>query len=163
MRGVLAAAVVALSVGAPTLVTAQSAATTPASQDAVAAASPLVVEAQALMANYAAVILAGDHAGIAALYEPEGAWIVHAGEARFLAHDAIARRYAEHWEAPVAFEWRDLTYVPSGEDSITVIGRFLWTVAAGQEAELLSYHGLFVRRDGRLLIRVEDEALVPAD
>jgi hypothetical protein len=55
--------------------------------------------------------------------------------------------------APAAFEWRDLVFIPSGEDAITVIGRFVWTSADGTP-DLISYHGQFVREDGELRILV---------
>lgn len=135
----------------------------PAVAAAQTAAGPAVVaEAQAFMEGYARDLLAGDRAAIAARYDRSGAWMVHAGQARLMPYDAIARRYAEQWSPPTAFEWRDLVFVPSSDDAITVIGRFLWTDESGS-ADLLSYHGQFAREDGELRILVEDEALVPAE
>jgi hypothetical protein len=122
----------------------------------------VVAEARAFMGGYARDLLAGDRAAVAARYDRSGAWIVRAGEARLLPHDALVQRYAERWTPPAAFEWRDLNFIPSGPDAVTVIGRFVWT-AEGQTSRLVSYHGQFVREDGELRILVEDETPVPAE
>lgn len=125
-----------------------------------AVAEPAIaVDARAFMVGYARDLLAGDRAGIAARYDSGGAWMVHAGHARLFPHERIARLYAEDWSPPAAFEWRDLVFIPSGEDAVTVVGRFVWT-SAGEEPALIAYHGQFVRQDGQLRIRVEDETPV---
>lgn len=125
-----------------------------------AVAEPAItVEARDFMAGYARDLLDGNRAGIAARYDRQGAWMVHAGQARFIAHDRITRRYAEDWNPPSAFEWRDLVFIPSGEDAVTVVGRFVWT-STGEEPALIAYHGQLVRQDGQLRIRVEDETPV---
>jgi hypothetical protein len=143
---------VALLISAPAVAMAQSASE--------AAAEPtIIIEARDFMAGYARDLLAGNRAGIAARYDRQGAWMVHAGQARLIAHDSIVRRYAEDWDAPSAFEWRDLVFIPSGVDSVTVVGRFVWT-STGEEPAQIAYHGQFVRQDGQLRIRVEDETPV---
>jgi hypothetical protein len=147
MRALVLAAVLLMS--SPALAAAQT------------AEPAIVAEAQAFMDGYARDLLAGDRTAIASRYDRDGAWMVHAGETRLMPHDAIARRYAERWSPPAAFEWKDLVFVPSGPDAVTVIGRFVWTSEG--ETALLSYHGQFVREDGELRILVEDEALVPAE
>lgn len=135
--------------------------TSPALATAQTAEPDIVVEARAFMEGYARDLLAGDRAAIAGRYDRDGAWMVHAGETRLIPHDAIARRYAEQWSPPAAFEWKDLVFIPSGPDAVTVVGRFVWTSEG--ETGLLSYHGQFVRENGELRILVEDEALVPAE
>ncbi|MFN3668726.1 MAG: hypothetical protein ACK4VY_05420 [Brevundimonas sp.] len=128
-----------------------------------AAAEPAIaMEARAFMAGYASDLLAGDRAGIADRYDRQGAWMVHAGQARFFPHDQIARLYADGWGPPSAFEWRDLTFIPSGDDAVTVVGRFVWT-SEGEPPAVIAYHGQFVRQDGQLRIRVEDETPVAPD
>lgn len=122
----------------------------------------IVVEARAFMESYARDLRAGDRPAIASRYDRSGAWMASAGQARLISHDVIARRYAEDWSPPSAFEWRDLVFIPSGESAITVIGRFVWTSADGTP-DLISYHGQFVREDGELRILVEDETPVPAE
>ena len=122
----------------------------------------VVAEARAFMDTYARELIAGDRAAVAARYDRSGAWMVRSGVARRMAHDAIVQRYAERWRPPAAFEWRDLTFIPSGEDAVTVVGRFVWT-AEGREPELVSFHGRFVREDGELLILVEDETPVSGE
>lgn len=148
----------ALALAVLLLVSAPDGAAAQTAPEAVAEAA-IVVEARAFMAAYARDLLAGDRAAIAARYDRQGAWMVHAGRSRFIAHDSIARRYAEDWDAPSAFEWRDLVFIPSSEDAVTVVGRFVWT-SAGEAPALIAYHGQFVRQDGQLRIRVEDETLV---
>ena len=151
----------ALALVALLLVSAPAAAVAQTAPEAVAEAA-IVVEARDFMASYARELLAGDRAAIAGRYDRQGAWMVHAGQSRFIAHDRIARLYAEDWEAPSAFEWRDLAFIPSGQDAVTVVGRFVWT-PAGEEPLLIAYHAQFVRQDGQLRIRVEDETPVAAE
>lgn len=151
----------ALALAALLVVSTPAAAVAQTAPEAVAEAA-IVVEAREFMASYARDLLAGDRAAIAARYHRQGVWMVHAGQSRFFAHDSIARRYAEDWDAPSAFEWRDLVFIPSGEDAVTVVGRFVWT-PAGEEPVLIAYHGQFIRQDGQLRIRVEDETPVAAE
>ena len=149
MRALVLAAVLLMT--SPAMAAAQ----TPAEPD-------IVVESRAFMESYARDLLAGDRPAIAGRYDRSGAWMASAGQARLISHDVIARRYAEDWSPPSAFEWRDLVFIPSSEDAITVIGRFVWTSADGTP-DLISYHGQFVREDGGLRILVEDETPVPAE
>lgn len=142
---------------APNLAMAQEAAPAP-----VQAEAPIVAEARALMDRYATALSNGDRAGIADLYSRDGAWIFWEGQGRYRTHDAIARRYAEQWSPPAAFEWRDLIFVPTSPDTITVGGGFLWT-APGQPPQPAFYHGQFVREDGVLRIQIEHEGRVPAE
>lgn len=148
----------ALVLTAALLVSAPAAAMAQSAPEAVAEPA-IVVEARDFMAGYARDLLAGNHAGIAARYDRQGAWMVHAGQARLIPHDRITRRYAEDWTPPSAFEWRDLVFIPSGEDAVTVVGRFVWT-STGEAPALIAYHGQFVRQNGQLRIRVEDETPV---
>lgn len=147
---------IALAVSVPGMAQAQDAAR--------AVAEPAIAaEARAFMADYARDLLAGDRAAIAARYDPQGAWMVRAGQARFVAHARISQLYAgEDWQAPAAFEWRDLVFIPLGDDAVTVIGRFAWT-SADQETGIVAYNAQFVRHEGGLRIRVEDETPVAPD
>ena len=149
MRALVLAAVLLMT--SPAMAAAQ----TPAEPD-------IVVEARAFMESYARDLLAGDRPAIAGRYDRSGAWMASGGRARLISQDVIARRYVEDWSPPAAFEWRDLVFIPSGENAITVIGRFVWTSADGTP-DLISYHGQFVREDGELRILVEDETPVPAE
>ncbi|RZJ05824.1 MAG: nuclear transport factor 2 family protein [Brevundimonas sp.] len=151
MRALLLAALLTVSV--PQAAGAQAPATATAE-------APLVAETRALMEGYAAAIRAGDHAAVSALYSRDGAWMANGGQTRHVPHAVLARRYEEQWEAPAAFEWRDLSYIPTGPDAITVIGRFVWT-STGEPPFLMSYHGHFVREDGDLRIRIEEETPIP--
>lgn len=151
----LAILAAALMISAPATATAQDMREATAEQ-------AIVIEARSFMESYARDLLTGDRAAIAARYDREGAWMVQAGQTRFISHDAIVRRYAEVWAPPSAFEWRDLVFIPSGDAAVTVVGRFIWT-SMGEEPILMSYHGQFVRQDGQLRIRVEDETLIPPE
>lgn len=148
----------ALVLAAALLVSAPAAAMAQSAPEAVAEPA-VVVEARAFMAAYAHDLLGGNRAGIAARYDRQGAWMVHAGQALFMPHDQITRLYAEDWGPPSAFEWRDLVFIPSSDDAVTVVGRFVWT-PAGEAPVLIAYHGQFVRQDGLLRIRVEEETPV---
>lgn len=128
-----------------------------------AAAEPAItLEARAMMEAYAAALRAGDRAAIADLYDRRGAWLFWEGEGEFQTHEAIALRYLERWRAPAAFGWRDLVFVPTGPDTITVGGAFDWT-SPGEVPQPAFYHGQMVRQDGRLRIRIEHEGRVAPD
>lgn len=148
----------ALALAGLLLVSTPAAATAQTAPAAVADAA-ITAEARDFMAAYARDLLVGDRAAIAARYHRQGAWMVRAGQSRYFDHESITRLYAEDWNPPSAFEWRDLVFIPSGEDAVTVVGRFIWT-ATGEEPVLIAYHGQFVRQDGQLRIRVEDETPV---
>jgi hypothetical protein len=120
----------------------------------------LVREAEAFMAEYARLLLAGDRAGIAALYDPDSAVLVWAGDRSISSLTEIVARYRDRWRPPQSFEWVDLHYEPVGPDAVVVLGRFAWS-AGGRAPDILSYHALLRRHRGRLVIRIEDEALIP--
>lgn len=128
-----------------------------------AEAEPAITrEARSMMEAYAAALRAGDRAAIAGLYDRGGAWLFWEGNGGFQTHEAITRLYLEQWQAPAAFAWRDLVFIPTGADSITVGGAFDWT-SPGEAPQPAFYHGQLVRQDGQLRIRIEHEGRVAAD
>jgi len=126
-----------------------------------AAQDALVAQAQAFMQSYVTDLMEGRRAAIVARYDPRGAWFVGQGRKEMLATDAITARYAEGgWQAPASFAWRDLSYEVVGPDAVVVTGMFDWGVSAERKIPV-SYTGLLLRRDGRLVIRLEDESAAP--
>lgn len=123
---------------------------------------PIVAEARAFMEAYAADLRAGDREALIARYDPAGMWFVTHGRVDPMAHTAVADLYRRQWTRPAAFGWNDLTYIPFGPDAVSVIGRFTWTTEGGA-AQDIAYHGLLVRVDGALRIRIEDETPIPAE
>lgn len=120
---------------------------------------PIVAEARAFMADYAEALRRGDRAGIAARYDPDGAWVLGDGRSEFETAARIASVYAsDAWQPPAAFDWVDLGYEPAGPDAVVVLGRFAWTPRAGAAPMIFSYTALLRRRDGRLRIRLENES-----
>ncbi|NJC40089.1 hypothetical protein GGQ87_000347 [Brevundimonas alba] len=116
----------------------------------------------AFMEAYAESIRAGDREAMIARYDPAGAWMVSAGRGEHLDPGEIADIYrSDAWQAPQAFEWQGLAYIPTGPDAVTVTGRFVWTPSDGV-GRTIAYHGQFVRVDGAWRIRVEDETPVAA-
>ena len=111
------------------------------------------------MANYARVLLAGDRAGIAALYDPDGAILVRNGRKEIVDSEQVAARYAgANWQPPARFTWPELHFEAVGPDSVVVLGTFAWGKADGSTIDG-TYHSV-LRRDGdRLVIRIEDEAV----
>lgn len=119
----------------------------------------LVREAQAFMEDYARRLRAGDRAAIAALYDPEGAILIRNGERTVASHAEIVQHYAgEGWRPPASFEWRDLHFEAAGAEAVVVLGTFVWGPAAGPSMTG-TYHALLHRESGRLVIRIEDEAV----
>lgn len=116
----------------------------------------IVADAQRFMADYARDLLAGDRTAVVARYDPEGTHVLNAGSYGFHSRAEIENSYSE-WQAPVAFEWRNLAYEPVAPDAIVVVGQFVWT-AAGRAPATYSYSALLRRSEGGLRIRVEDEA-----
>ena len=117
----------------------------------------IVAEARAFMSAYADELRTGDRAALGARYHGEGVCFVANGVPDCQSKAAVVSVYATEWRAPAAFEWSDLNYVQTGPDAVTVIGRFLWTRPGQTAPKTFSYHGLLLREDGRLSIRIEDE------
>lgn len=110
------------------------------------------------MADYADRIRSGDRAGIAALYDPAGSILIRGGRRIVATREEMIRRYARPgWQPPVEFEWRELHFEPAGPDSVVVLGKFAWRGSDGP-ARIGTYNALLRRVDGRLVIRIEDEA-----
>lgn len=117
-------------------------------------------EARAFMESYARDLRAGAREAIAARYDRRGAYRVGGGEKVLEPMDSIRASYAGRWQAPAAFEWRDLSYEVLGDDAVMVVGRFEWTDQQGRMLPL-TYTGLLVRQDGEWRIRLEDEDVSP--
>lgn len=122
----------------------------------------IVADARAFMEAYGRDLAAGDREAIAGRYDRRGAYFVFNGRRDFSEWEPIRQQYLTQWQAPAAFEWRDLIYEPAGPGAIVVNGDFLWTIAAEEPPMVFSYTGLLVRQDGVLRIRLEDEAMSPA-
>jgi hypothetical protein len=140
-----------------TLVPAAAAAQAPATA---AAEASIVAEARAFMQSYAEDLWQGNRAAIAARYDRSGAWHVGPGVAELESWDRIDQRYRRRWAPPASFQWRDLAFEPLGPDSVLVVGGFRWWPQKKADKPPLeySYTGLLVRRDGKLKIRLENEA-----
>lgn len=123
---------------------------------------PIVAEARVFMQRYGDDLRAGDRAAVAARYDEPGVWIARSGTVFAVTHAEVADRYSTDWQAPGAFAWGELTYVPIGDEAVSVLGRFEWTPAEG-ETESITYNGLLVRTPQGLRIRIEDETPIPAD
>lgn len=123
------------------------------------AEAPIVAEARSFMADYAAALLRGDRAGIAARYDRTGAFFLGNGVKRFETPAQIQAVYTgAGWQPPHRFEWRDLSYEPVGADAVVIAGQFLWTPREGASPLTFSYTALLRRQDGALRIRLEDES-----
>jgi hypothetical protein len=151
-----AGALLALLVAAGPVATATPAAAAPRRTQAPA---PIVREAEAFMAAYAADLRAGDRAAIADRYDRRGAWRLGNGEKSFDSWEGIRTFYASAaWERPSSFAWRDLSFEPMGRDSVLVAGLFEWGAGEGRPPVTVSYTGVLVRQGGKLRIRLEDES-----
>ena len=120
---------------------------------------PVVAEARAFMASYAADLQQGNRAGIAGRYDRSGAFFLGNGGKTFETHARITAQYAgAQWQPPHRFEWRDLSYELVGPDAVVIAGQFAWTPREGAEPRVYSYTALLHRQDGALRIRLEDES-----
>ncbi|HEU4562746.1 MAG TPA: hypothetical protein VFS20_33255 [Longimicrobium sp.] len=126
-----------------------------------AAADALVSEAQAFMESYATDLREGRRDAILARYDPRGAYMMGHGQKRALSLDDLAAIYhGTQWKPPVTFAWQDLSYEVVGPDAVVIAGLMDW--GFNPEFKLrISYTGLLLRRDGRWMIRLEDEDAAP--
>lgn len=151
-----AVALLALLAAAGAVATAPPAAASPSQARSPA---PIVREAEAFMAAYAADLRSGDRAAIAERYDRRGAWRLGHGEKSFDSWEGIRTFYASSsWQRPSSFAWRDLSFEPMGRDAVLVAGLFDWGVGEGKPPVTVSYTGLLVRQGGKLRIRLEDES-----
>lgn len=128
-----------------------------------AATAAVVEEARSFMDAYARELLAGDRTAIAARYDRTGVYMLGNGHKQFTSYDSVVAIYGgPAWSPPVSFEWRDLSFEPTGPDAVVVAGQFVWTRAGGAPPMTLSYASLLRRQDGVLRIRLEDESVDPA-
>jgi len=150
MRHLLIAAVL---LAAPLPALAQSA--TPFVQ----AETPVVAEARAFMAEYAARLTRPDVDAVGALYSRRGAHWTHRSSSVFESQAQITAAYRDGGWGPAAkFEWVGLRYEPLGADAVVVSGTFLWHDKDGSEPKPMGYTALLTRDDdGRLRIRLEHE------
>ncbi len=132
-----------------------------AEEPAAAEEVPIVIEARTFMAGYADDLIAGDRGAIVNRYDRTGSWRVGQGEKSFEVWDEVHRTYAEEWERPATFAWRDLSYEPLGPDAIVVVGLFDWGFGDSGPDITLSYTALLIRQEGELRIRLEDESAAP--
>jgi len=129
------------------------------------AASPAAMpgdhpEARAFMDAYARNLRNLDREAVIAGYDPAGVWFFSGGRGEWLTTRQIAEIYgSESWRPPADFAWKDLSFIPAGEDVVTVTGRFDWPRPDGG-VQAVAYHGLLVRIDGKWRIRVEDETAI---
>ena len=120
----------------------------------------IVRDAEAFMADYARLLRSGDRAAIAALYDPDGAILVRNGERIAASPADMVQRYArESWQPPVTFAWQNLHFEAVGAGAVVILGEFAW--GGGGSPQIGTYHALLRREEGRLFIRIEDEALLP--
>ena len=121
----------------------------------------LAGEAQAFMESYAEDLREGRRDAILARYDPRGSYMMGHGQKRLLSLDALAAIYhGTEWKPPVTFEWLDLSYEVVGPDAVVVAGLMDWGFSAEFKLRI-SYTGLLLRRDGRWMIRLEDEDAAP--
>ncbi len=153
MRPILAAAF-AVMMGS-------AAATGASAQTGPAAERPDHVEAaRAFMDAYERNLRNVDRAAVIAGYDPAGVWLFSGGRGEWLSTAQLTELYgSEQWRPPADFAWKDLAFIPAGDDVVTVTGRFDWPRPDGG-VQRVAYHGLLVRIDGQWRIRVEDETAI---
>lgn len=153
-RTALIAASVAMLIFGSAPATAQTAETA-----YVQAETPVVREARAFMAEYAARLTRPDLAAVGALYSTRGAHWTHRSKSVFQSQAQITDAYRTFgWSPAARFEWAGLRYEPLGPDAVIVSGTFLWHDADGSEAKPTGYTALLARDpDGQLRIRLEHE------
>ena len=121
----------------------------------------LVAEAQAFMESYATDLREGRRDAIIARYDPRGVYFMGHGQKRQVTLDGLEAIYhGNQWRPPVSFAWRDMSYEVVGPDAVVMAGLIDWGLNA-EVTMCISYTGLLLRRDGRWMIRLEDEDAAP--
>jgi len=88
-------------------------------------------------------------------YDRRGAYFLGHGDKSLETFEAIQKRYADRKKGIAGFEWRDITVEVISPKAVVVMARF---GIAGNSQMRASYTGLFVKTDGKWLIRAEDES-----
>jgi len=116
--------------------------------------------ASAFMAGYAADLLAGDRARLAARYSSRGAYNLGLAAKVYDTYGAIVARYAAPtWGKPDGFSWDDLSYEQLGSSHCLVVGAFSWR--EGSQTVRMAYSGVLVMENAALRIVHEHENMLP--
>lgn len=118
----------------------------------------LASAAEAFMRSYAVDLRNGHRGRIAHRYDRTGVHELRPGVAAFTPHEAIVARYADAWDVPASFEWKDLSYEVLAPDTVLVTGLFLLGEASSGEPGVYSYGAILRRQQGEFRIRFESEA-----
>ncbi|MBD9479187.1 nuclear transport factor 2 family protein [Pseudoxanthomonas sp. PXM02] len=120
--------------------------------------APLIAQAERFMEGYAAALLRGDPAEIAAYYDRDGVYEVRPAMKRFTSYNTLLPRYRDRWSKPAFFEWRDLSYEALAPDKVLVVGLFAWAGSRSEKPQVQSYVAVLRLQDGQLRVRLEAEA-----
>jgi len=127
-------------------------------QDEAETVDPIVAEAEAFYAGYAADLLAGNREGLADRYSDAGNYFLGNGRKTFLTHEIMTSVYtSDTWNAPEEFEWVDMSFEAVGPDAVMVLGQYNWIRETRDWT--FSYASMLLRKDGEWKIRFEDQSL----
>lgn len=118
----------------------------------------LLKDATDFMEAYARDLVSGNRESISNRYHPQGAYFLGNGKKEFEPQAAIVDSYLHHWQPPLAFEWKYLSFEVVQPNAVLVLGKFKWTSRTSKYPIIYSYSALLIRVDGKLKIRVEDES-----
>lgn len=89
-------------------------------------------------------------------YDPRGAYALGNGVRTFQSPEFLKQKYTA-FKAPKHFAWKDLIVDVLSADTVAVLGLFEWQFPTGP-IHTYSYTGVLIKRNGKWLIRVEDES-----
>ncbi len=115
------------------------------------------------MAEYAQLMLAGDREALIRLYAPNGTLVIGEEFDDYASLELTAEIYRDHWVAPTAFAWRDLTYRHLHPQVVNITGGFDWTSPQFPQGARFNYSALLVRVENKWRIRSETEFLATED
>jgi len=131
---------------------------TPQAHDDVAATER---EIRAVLDSYAANSLASRREEVANSYDPRGYFALGNGVKQLVSFEESRKRYQTTWAAPQSFAWRDVS-IEVLSPAAAVVTALLDVQRAGVK-RTSSYTGLFVKRAGKWVVRVNDESLPQAN
>ena len=112
-------------------------------------------EIKAFYDSYSEDLLKQRGAAIAERYDPRGAYAMGNGRKSYQSAADLKKKYLA-FTAPKHFAWKDLSIDVISADTVAVLGLFEWQTTG--QINTYSYTGLLIKRDGKWLIRVEDES-----
>ena len=113
-------------------------------------------EIREVLNSYAEDSVAARREAIANRYDPRGYFVLGNGRKRLDSFEDSKKRYLNTWTSPQSYEWKDISIEVLSPNAAVVAA--LFDVQRAGVKQTYSYTALFVKREGKWVIRVRDES-----